>query len=80
MSAIPSFSISFHRSRSRIHRIGVFAEESLSEGAFLIEYVGEIIRNGLVESREYRYRQKVSHYRQHHFCSPNFFRKLSFIV
>ena len=39
--------------------VGVFADENLNEGTFLIEYVGESIRNALVEKREQQYRQKV---------------------
>ena len=40
---------------SKIHRIGLFAQENLRPKDIVIEYVGEVIRNEVADNREKRY-------------------------
>jgi len=40
---------------SRIHGLGVFANEPLKEGEMIMEYVGEVIRQSLTDKREQIY-------------------------
>lgn len=47
-----------HFVRSNIHKIGLFAAERIKQNAVLLEYVGEVIRNCLLDKREKEYNRK----------------------
>jgi len=43
------------RKRSKVHGAGVFAAESINKNTRIIDYAGELVRNGASEAQEERY-------------------------
>uniref|UniRef100_A0A915IEG0 SET domain-containing protein n=1 Tax=Romanomermis culicivorax TaxID=13658 RepID=A0A915IEG0_ROMCU len=42
--------------RSGVHKVGIFAGQRIERGQFVAEYVGQIIRNCLLDRKEKYYR------------------------
>lgn len=49
--------------RSKIQGLGLYAARDLERHTMVIEYIGEIIRHELSESREKQYESRVSFHR-----------------
>lgn len=47
--------------RSKIQGLGLYAARDIEKHTMVIEYIGEIIRSELAESREKKYEAQVKH-------------------
>ncbi|KAJ8906395.1 hypothetical protein NDN08_002888 [Rhodosorus marinus] len=43
--------------KSRIHGLGLYAVESIEAGEYVVEYIGELVRNSVADSRERMYQR-----------------------